>query len=178
MVERRGETIRVAHILLQPKPSPEEQVKAIEYLDSIRNIIITTKQDFSAAAFQYSDDPNRNSGGWVINQYTGSAKFEKEMMDPATASTIIKLIPGEYSSPLPYVNEDGVMSYRIIYLKSKVAAHKANMVEDYDVIKNAALDEKKQAAIHKWLINKVKVTSIKISDRYKNCPFIKEWQIH
>lgn len=177
MIERRGETINVAHILLQPKPSVDEQVKAIDYLDSVRKVIIEEKIPFSQAALKFSDDLNKNSGGWVTNPYTGSSKFDKETSDPTLYSIINKLIPGEYSQPAPYVDEDGVMKYRLIYMKSRVEAHKPNLVEDYDVIQNAALEEKKYKAVDKWLMDKVKVTSIKISEEYKSCSFVQEWQI-
>ncbi|MCK9338635.1 MAG: peptidylprolyl isomerase [Bacteroidales bacterium] len=177
MIERRGESINVAHILLQPKPSVEEQVKAIESLDSIRNVIITEKMDFSKAALQFSDDLSKNSGGWVVNSYNNSYKFEKESIDASTFTTISKLIPGEYSQPVAYVNEDGKMAYRILYLKTKVAAHKPNLTEDYDLIKNAALEEKKVKTTNTWILNKVKITNIKINENYRNCPFISQWQI-
>ena len=177
MIERKGDRINVAHILLQPKPSPDAQVAAIEYLDSIRTVILTDKTEFSLAAIRYSDDMNRNSGGWVVNKYTGSVKFEKTAIDDATFATLNKLIPGEYSSPIPYVTEDGNMAYRIVYLKSKVAAHKANMTEDYDMIKSAALEDKKSKIIQKWILNKVQTTSIKINDQYRDCPFVENLQI-
>ncbi len=177
MIERRGESINVAHILLQPKPSVEEQVKAIEWLDSVRNVVTAEKMDFSKAALKFSDDLNKNSGGWVVNSYNNSYQFEKESIDPTTFATVSKLIPGEYSQPVAYVNEDGKMSYRIIYLKTKVAAHKPNLREDYDLIKNAALEEKKMGVIKSWVKDKVKVTNIKINENYTNCPFVEEWQI-
>jgi len=88
-----------------------------------------------------------------------------------------KLIPEEYSSPVIYINDDGVVSYRLLYLKSKVAPHKANLVEDYDIIKNEAWNEKKNNAIEKWIKNKVKVTSIKIDEKYNTCDFVIRWQI-
>jgi len=176
--ERRGESLKLSHILLQPKPSAEEQVSTIEYLDSIKQIILDKKMDFSEAALDFSEDPNKLSGGWVINPYTQSTKFDQESLDPTTYATLSKLIPGEYSSPILYTNEDAVLSYRILYLKSKIAPHRANLVEDYDVIKNAALEEKKNNAIEKWIINKVKVTSIKIDEKYKNCDFVIRWQIN
>jgi peptidyl-prolyl cis-trans isomerase SurA len=176
--ERRGETVKLSHILLQPKPSAEEQVNAIEYLDSVRQVILNKKMDFSEAALTFSEDPNKLSGGWVINPYTQSTKFDKESLEPATFATLEKLIPGDYSTPIIYTNEDGVLSYRLLYLKTKVAPHKANLVEDYDVIKNFALEEKKNKAIEKWIINKVKVTSIKIDEKYKNCDFVIRWQIN
>ena len=177
MIERRGDKINVAHILLQPKPSAEEQVKAIEWLDSVRQVIIDQKMDFSKAAMEFSDDMNKNSGGWVVNPYTNSYKFEKEAFDASTFAIVSKLIPGEYSQPVAYVNEDGKMAYRIVYLKNKVAAHKPNLREDYDLIKGAALEEKKQSFIDKWLKEKVAVTNIKINENYRNCPFLKEWGI-
>lgn len=177
MIERKGDRINVAHILLQPKPSPDAQVAAIEYLDSIRTVILKDKTEFSLSAARYSDDMNRNSGGWVVNKYTGSVKFEKTAIDDATFATLNKLIPGEYSSPIPYVTEDGNMAYRIIYLKSKVAAHKANMTEDYDMIKSAALEDKKNTIIQKWILKKVQTTSIKINDQYRDCPFVENLQI-
>lgn len=177
MIERRGESIHVAHILIQPKPSAEEQVKAIEYLDSVREVILSNKMDFSDAAEKFSDAPDKLAGGWVVNPYTSSYKFEQDAIDASTFITIDKLIPGEYSAPVPYVNEDGIMTYRLLYLKSKIAAHMPNMYDDYDYIKNAALEEKKYNTLQKWIVNKVKVTSIKISDEYKDCPFVEEWQI-
>jgi peptidyl-prolyl cis-trans isomerase SurA len=176
--ERRGESIDVSHILIQPKPSAEEQVKTIEYLDSVRQVILNKKMNFSEAALQFSDDPNKMSGGWVINPYNLSTKFDQEMLDQATFATLNQLIPEEYSSPVIYLNDDGVTSYRLIYLKSKVAPHKANLMEDYDAIKNATLEEKKNNAIQKWIINKVKTTSIKIHKDYQTCDFITRWQIN
>ncbi len=177
MIERRGESINVAHILLQPKPSTDEQIKAFDFLDSINLVIKSQNIDFSEAAKTFSDDLSKNNGGWVVNKYSGSFKFDKESVDPSVFMVIQKLKPGEYSSPIPYVNDDGIMSYRIIYLRTKTAQHKANLTEDYDIIKNAALEEKKQTLIDKWIVNKVKVTSIKISEKYKTCPFVIEWQI-
>ena len=175
--ERRGESIRVSHILLQPKPSVDEQVKAIEFLDSIKNVIKTEKIEFTEAAYRFSDDPNKNSGGWVINPYSMGTRFEKEALEPAVLAVLDKLTPGGYSDPIPHVNEDGVMSYRILYLRSKIPPHKPNLVEDYDILQKAALEEKKMEVLNKWIKNKIKVTNIKISESYRNCPFIEEWQI-
>lgn len=177
MIERKGESINCAHILLQPKPSTEEQVKALEFLDSIRPLIIEENIDFSTAAKRFSDDLTKNNGGWVTNRYTGSFKFDRESTEPATFAVLQKLNVGEYSTPVPYVNEDGVMSYRILYLRERTKEHKANLMDDYDIIKSAALEAKKQEAIDKWILNKVQVTNIKISEKYKSCPFVIEWNI-
>lgn len=177
LIERRGESIRVAHILIQPKPSTEEQVNAIMYLDSVRNIIIEQKLSLDEAAKKFSEGSTRQNGGMVVNPYNSSLTFDRQSLDEATFTTLNKLIPGEYSECVPFVNDDGVMAYRLLYLKEKVAEHKANLVEDYDMIKNAALEQKKYEALEKWVAEKVKVTNIKISEQYKHCPFVTKWQI-
>ncbi|MBQ4441504.1 MAG: peptidylprolyl isomerase [Bacteroidales bacterium] len=177
MIERKGESIHVAHILIQPKPSTDEQVRAITYLDSIRSIVINEKLDITEAAKRFSEGPSKDNGGLAVNPYTNSNSFDKQSLDETTFMTINKLIPGEYSECVPFVNEDGVMAYRLIYLKEKVAEHKANIVEDYDMIKNAALEEKKYNALQKWVVDKVKVTSIKLNEQYRDCDFVTKWQI-
>lgn len=177
MIERKGESVHVAHILIQPKPSTDEQVRAITYLDSIRSIVINEKLDINEAAKRFSEGPSKDNGGLAVNPYTNSNSFDKQSLDETTFMTINKLIPGEYSECVPFVNEDGVMAYRLIYLKEKVAEHKANIVEDYDMIKNAALEEKKYNALQKWVVDKVKVTSIKLNEQYRDCDFVTKWQI-
>jgi peptidyl-prolyl cis-trans isomerase SurA len=177
MIERRGESIRVAHILIQPKPSTDEQVKAITYLDSVRAIIIAENLSIEEAAKRFSEGETRLNGGMVVNPYNSSLSFDRQSLDDATYATISKLIPGEYSECVPFVNDDGVLAYRLIYLKEKVAEHKANLVEDYDLIKNAALEQKKYDAMEKWVLEKVKVTNVKIAEQYKYCPFVTKWQI-
>jgi len=177
MIERRGEQVHVAHILIQPKPSTDEQVKAITYLDSVRNIILAEKLDIATAAKRFSKGPTKDNGGLVVNPYTGSNSFDKSTLDESTYITLNKLIPGEYSECVPFVNDDGVMAYRLIYLKERVSEHQANIREDYDMIKTAALEEKKYDALQKWLVEKVKVTSIKLNEQYRDCPFVTKWQI-
>lgn len=177
MIERKGEAVRVAHILIQPKPSTDEQVKAITYLDSVRAIILDEKLDIAEAAKRFSEGPSKANGGLAVNPYTNSNSFDKQSLDETTYMTLNKLIPGEYSECVPYVNEDGVMAYRILYMKEKVIEHKANIAEDYDLIKNAALEEKKYNAMQKWVVDKVKVTSIKLNEQYRDCDFVTKWQI-
>jgi len=52
------------------------------------------------------------------------------------------------------------------------------MMEDYDMIQQAALENKKYKAIDKWILNKVKLTSIKINKDFEHCSFNDEWNIH
>ena len=100
MIERRGEAIRVAHILIQPKPSTDEQVRAITFLDSVRKIIIEEKMPLEEAAKKFSEGTTRLNGGMVVNPYNNSLSFDRQSLDEATYTTVSKLIPGEYSECL------------------------------------------------------------------------------
>jgi hypothetical protein len=45
------------------------------------------------------------------------------------------------------------------------------------MIKSAALEDKKNTIIQKWILKKVQTTSIKINDQYRDCPFVENLQI-
>jgi peptidyl-prolyl cis-trans isomerase SurA len=62
-----------------------------------------------------------------------------------------------------------------LHLKVRTTPHRANLNEDYDRIKNWALENKQRNAILDWIREKNKSTYIKIVDRYRDCEFDTEW---
>jgi peptidyl-prolyl cis-trans isomerase SurA len=86
-----------------------------------------------------------------------------------------KLKPGEFSKPAVMVMPDGRTMYRIIYLKSFVAPHKANLVQDYSRIQMEAESEKRQQIIDKWVDGTRKKTYIRINTRNLDCGKISRW---
>ncbi len=177
MLERRGEQINVAHILIKPKPSVDEMMGAKNYLDSVYNILKNKKIPFDSAAMIYSDDPSKINGGMLVNPYNASYTFAEDQLDKSILYAINNLITGEFSQVVPMITEDGNQAYRIIYLKAKYAAHKANIVDDYEKIKNVALEQKKQKTLLKWARNKVKITHIKVKEQYQDCDFFEKFGI-
>ncbi|HQB19133.1 MAG TPA: peptidylprolyl isomerase [Bacteroidales bacterium] len=177
MIERRGDQINVAHILIKPKPSAEEMMQSKNYLDSIYKILKDTKMPFDSAAMRYSDDPSKINGGVIVNTYNLSYTFTEDQLDKSILYAINNLIAGEFSQVVPMITDDGNQAYRIIYVKAKHAAHKANLIDDYEKIKNVALEQKKQKALLKWAINKVKITHIKVKEQYQDCDFFEKFGI-
>jgi peptidyl-prolyl cis-trans isomerase SurA len=49
------------------------------------------------------------------------------------------------------------------------------MKDDYQRIQQAALAEKKNKAIEKWINDKAAKTYIRIDEAYKGCPFAHRW---
>ncbi|MDD3281105.1 MAG: peptidylprolyl isomerase [Bacteroidales bacterium] len=177
MIERRGEQINVAHILIKPKPTAEEMMLSKKYLDSVYQVIKTSKMPFDSAAMRFSHDPSKINGGMLVNPYTASYAFTEEQLDKSILYVINTLIPGEFSQAVPFITETGDQAYRILFVKAKRNAHKANLVDDYDKIKNVALEQKKQSVLLKWTRNKVKVTHIKVKTEYQSCDFFEKFGI-
>ena len=92
MIERRGDQINVAHILIKPKPSAEEMMQSKNYLDSIYKILKDTKMPFDSAAMRYSDDPSKINGGVIVNPYNLSYTFTEDQLDKSILYAINNLI--------------------------------------------------------------------------------------
>jgi len=180
MLERRGDRINVAHILIKPKPSPEEMASSKSFLDSVYNLLKTNKITFDSAALLFSDDKNKITGGMLINPYTASHAFQKEhfaQYDKTILYVIDDLQTGDFSRPMSMITEGGKQAYRILCLKAKRPEHKANLIDDYEKIKNAALESKRQKILLKWVQNKVKYTYVKINPDFNECDFLEEWKL-
>jgi len=175
LIERKGEYVNVRHILLRTKVSPIDLAKAKDYLDSVAGLIRSDSLSFEEAVKQYSDADNKNSGGLLINPITGTNNFEVSQLDPQVSFVIDKLQVGEISNPVIMETEDGRQAYRLLYLKKRTLPHRANMQEDYDLIQQWALEEKKAIAFQEWTAKKAQKTYIKINDKFRECDFEYDW---
>ena len=174
MIERRGETINVRHLLLRPKSSPLELEVARNFLDSLSNEIKAGNLSFQEA-LKHSDDPGRMHGGLMINPYTGTSRFEAEHIEPNVFFVIDRMTVGEISRAVPFLDEEGNNAFRLLYLKERTTPHKANLTDDYDRIKNWALQQKQRNAIMDWIRDKNNKTYINIVERYRGCSFDVKW---
>lgn len=175
MIERKGDYVNVRHILLVPKVSPDDLVKARNELDSIAMLIRADSITFDQAVEKFSDADNRNSGGLLINPYTGSTTFEAEQLDAQVSFTIEKMEVGELSNPVPMKTEDQKDAYRLLLLKDKREPHRASLEQDYSKIQEWALQDKQMKVVDKWINDKARKTYIRIIDHYKDCAFTNEW---
>ncbi len=175
LIERRGECVNIRHILAKVKPTPKDLEDAKKYLENIYALITMDSINFFEAAKRYSDDPNKNNSGLIVNPYTGNAKFEVNDLDPQLFFIVDKMEPGQISKPVLMKTDDGQEAYRLLYLKTRTQPHKANLKDDYDRIQAAALEDKKRKVIGDWINNKLKNTYIRISEDYKDCDFQYNW---
>ncbi|MFH1319721.1 MAG: peptidylprolyl isomerase [Bacteroidota bacterium] len=176
LIERRGETVNVRHILLIPKVSPQDLTKAKAFLDSIAVLIEIDSLTFAEAAMKFSDDKDtKTNGGMMINQQDGTTRLDASQLDPVLSFMIDKMKPGEVIEPALMNTLDGKQAYRLLKLISRTNPHVANLKDDYNRIQKAALAEKQNTAIDKWIKKKQANTYMKIDDEYKKCNFAYNW---
>lgn len=59
----------------------------------------------------------------------------------------------------------------IVKLKTRVPGHKANISDDYQMIKSIVENKKKGDFIEEWIKTKQKNTFVRIKDGWQNCEF-------
>ena len=165
--------------MISPAVDASDMYKAKLSLDTTYQRLLADTATFSDIAARYSDDEeSKNSGGLIINPYTGSTRFQMDELgqfDQTIAFAVDNLKVGEFTKPMPATTTDGKQAYRILYLKTRTLPHKANLVDDYQSIQNAALSKKQQEAIQTWIKKKSADTYVHLADDFKNCTFNNKW---
>jgi len=83
---------------------------------------------------------------------------------------------GEISVPLYYETMNGY-AYRIVKLIKRTEPHKANLKDDYQLVQNYALSEKKAEATEQWINAKVSDVYIRIDEEFQNCKYTYNWKV-
>jgi peptidyl-prolyl cis-trans isomerase SurA len=180
MIERRGDNYNVRHILISPKSSYKAFDDAAAELEKIYTEIVSGKITFEEAARKYSDDEQtRMSGGKIINPYTGDYLWDLQNIneiDPQMYRIIDGMKVGDVSRPSRYNNMmEQKTGIRIVKLLAKTKPHLANLKDDYQLIKDAATERKKQEIIDKWITKQIKATYIRIDKSFYSCDFNYNW---
>lgn len=173
-IQRRGEYVRVRHILIKPKVSPVALAEERNFLDSIAGLIRKDSISFEEAVEKYSTDPSKTTGGIMINPMTGSTQWPVDQLDPKIFFVIDKLSVGDISTPVLMEDENGEKAYRILKLLKRTQPHRANLEEDYNQIQEWANQQKKQEKIREWIGKNAKKAYIKIYSDYQ-CDFQQTW---
>jgi len=172
LIEKRGDRINCRHILLKPAISATERNKALIRLDSIADMIRNEKIKFEDAAQYYSfDKDTRNNGGLMVNSKTETSHFQLEELPPAIGKLVYSMNVGEVSKPFTMINTKEKEICAIIRVKSKNKAHKANLNEDFQELKQIVEAKKSDKILNDWIIDKQKKTYVRINEGWRNCEF-------
>ncbi len=178
MIEKDGEMFNARHILLKPKYTSDDRIKAFNKLDSLKTKIEADSISFELAARINSEDPKSAvSGGLMADENTGSTLFEKDLLKPADYSVIKDMKEGEISEPFESTDNEGRSGntiYKILRLEKIIPSHTATFKDDFEVILNIANSDRQQKAIDNFIKEKQAITYIKLDDLFKQCNFERE----
>ncbi len=154
--ERQGQNISTHHILISVSEEELDEDYAIEKLTAIRDSILHQGENFANMARRHSDDRNTApAGGRLINPQTGQRLLPVNELDPSLYRTVLLLDePGDISTPRSYqYGEESRRAFRIVKLNERVEEHRANLEQDYQLIRNFALQQKSQGRLAEWVMN-------------------------
>ena len=176
LIERRGDLINCRHILLIPKPSLEEREKGRQRLDSIAQGIREGKMTFEQAALRYSNEKNTsNNGGLMVNmaqsQNYNTTWFEPQELSKEVLDAVRNLKVGEISSVFESRDASNNLVFKIVSIKTRRPAHRADLKQDYQFIQSLAMQEKQQKTLSDWVERKQQTMYIRIDRDFRGCQF-------
>lgn len=155
-LERRmGDQIETRHILLRTNQEQLDDAFAINRLTEIRDSLLADPSlSFSEFALRVSEDPiSKTAGGKILDPQTGERLIPLNRLDPALYRIVLLMDEeGTISEPKPFTPSQSIgKAYRIVRLDQQVSEHIANFEQDYERLKNIALQQKQYRVYEEWL---------------------------
>ena len=170
LIERKGDSYSTRHILLKAPTGEADASEAAKQLARLRRQILSDSISFAKAAKDNSSDKETaGNGGLLRNRQDGGSRLPLDKLDPAIFFTIDTMKVGHITPPMPYRTDDGKDAMRIIWLKSNTPPHQANLLDDYQKIAAAALNEKKNKALDAWFLKNRGTVYLEIAPDYAQC---------
>jgi len=152
---RTGDNIETNHILIKIDEELVDEQAAIDQLNAIRDSVLTHEKNFADMARLYSEDDDSNVfGGRIVNPQTGRRLLQIDQLEPALYRIALLLDeesqisePRAYNPQSPTVNR----AFRIVRLDRLIPEHRANLRQDYDQIRDFALQQKTSRIMSQWI---------------------------
>jgi len=189
LIDKRGDKVKVRHILRKPVVSDSAVNNALLLLDTVameirngvprkefQHLFADKPFTFDDAVAIYSDDKDtRSNYGLMANKSESgqlkSSRFEMQELPTEVARAIDTLQVGQLSAPFTMINARGKTVCAIAKLKNRIPGHRANVTEDFQVMKEVVLNKRRTDYLHDWVVNKIKNTYVRLNDQYRDCKF-------
>jgi peptidyl-prolyl cis-trans isomerase SurA len=180
LIERRGDDYKCQHILIIPEFKNDALEASALKVDSAYQQILNGTLTWEEAVIKYSnDETTMQNKGIITNPITGEQTWDMEDLNQVDQQIYLitdAMEINDVSEPNLYTDlferKQGV---RIVRLMARTEPHRANLKDDYSLIKSAAENDKKEMIINEWINLKIKNAYIRIDDSYKNCNFKNAW---
>lgn len=180
LLERKGDDYTCQHILITPQFANNALEASAMKLDSCYNRINAGEITWDDAVKMYSnDEATMQNKGIITNPITGEQTWDMEDLNQVDQQIYLltdQMEKGDISQPNLYANLfDRKQGVRIVRLMERTAPHRANLKDDYSLIKRAAESDKKQKIMNDWISSKISNAYVRIDEDYKNCEFKNQW---
>ena len=180
LLDRKGDDYSCRHILIIPEFEFEAIAVAEKKMDSCYQLLSSGEISWEEAVTRFSnDETTRQNNGTITNPISGDIMWSMEDLNQVDQQIYLltnSLEKGDLSTPSLYTNmmerKEGI---RIVKLVDRTVAHRANLKDDYALIKSAAESEKKQKIVSEWTTSKIGNAYIRLDENYKNCNFSNNW---
>lgn len=187
LVDKRGDKVKVRHILRKPRVSDEAIEKSLARLDTLASDIIADRlpqvlkghieaEHFTfedAVSFASDDKDTRNNQGLMslLTENGRTSRFRMQDLPSEVARVVDTMQVGQISRPFQMINDRGKTVCAIAKLKNRTEGHKATITEDFQVMKGVVMNKRRQDILHDWVVSKIKSTYVLINPQYRNCSF-------
>lgn len=180
LLSRKGDDYLAQHILIIPEFSSSALEQAALKMDTCYRDLMSKKITWEEAVVTYSNDEmTKQNKGIITNPITGEQTWDMEDLNQVDQQIFLltdRLEKGDISQPNLYINiYDRQQGVRIVRLLDRTEPHRANLKDDYALIKRAAENDKKQRVINEWTQAKIGNAYLRIDDTYQNCAFRNNW---
>ena len=172
LIDKRGDRVKVRHILRRPRRSNENIRNMLMTLDSVALEIKSGELTFEDAVSFYSDDKDtRNNYGIMYNRDNASSQFALDELPVDVARVIDGLEVGEVSQPFTLMLDNGKTVCAIVKVKSRTEAHRATLQDDYETLRYMYQAKLGDERIQEWIRTKQQNTYVRINRDSHSCDF-------
>ncbi len=175
LIGQKGDLYHCRHILIKPVFSNVEILETNTTLDSIANMIKSDSISFAEAALLHSDDEYSKQNGGIVSNYEilkayypmaranhTSTKISKEELMPTEYRELQNLKIGEISESFKSNDLHGNMLSKVVKLIEIIPSHYPNLENDYLLIEETALADKKDQGFQEWINKTISSMYIRI----------------
>ncbi len=102
-----------------------------------------------------------------------TTKFQMDQLPQEIAKIVDKMEVGEISEPFTMIDQKrGKEVVAMVKLKARIPGHKANVSNDFQILKGIVENHKRNELIDNWIRQKQKETYIRIKEGWDDCDFM------
>jgi peptidyl-prolyl cis-trans isomerase SurA len=150
--KREAGTVNLNHILIRVDQSRSDGTQAMEYLSAVRDTLVNREIPFELMARRHSEEErSAKNGGRVLDPQSGVRDLVLQRLGPSWRRTINSIDEGEISEPTEVQLLNGENAFHIVLLQRRLPAHRVNLDQDYERIRQLALQDKRQRIFQEWV---------------------------